>query len=351
MRQRSDLYSDYQQPGANKSNQQSGKITAQRRSLPPRISLPQRAGIVDSTLEEVSTSAPRHRAEAKAVTLPAKRALPALPALPASTSLEVQEPITNADFQVIPRTHPSIPSIKGRGHASSPRMTIIKLAIVAVVVFSVLGATLATAGEGGVAQFLFSALDRAGPYNPLNPTSASAQITKLVQPIIQAEPDAGYDSQEQHDTFWNAACSAASLAEILRAWGVQNVTIGHVIDVMSEHNPAYITPWGGLMSQDGWDYTAQRYHFQAKVQLNYSLSFNDIIRTTVLQGLPVVLGLRDNGARYYPAFAGGGHFLVAVGGNSSGVQVVDSSLYRISFIPVDEFNYLWTGETIIITPA
>ena len=349
MRQRSDSYSDYQQQGISKSNQQSGKINAQRRSLPPRISLPQRAGMVDSTLEEVSTSAPQHIAEARAVTLPAKRALPALPT---STPLEVQEQITNADFHVIPRTLPSIPSIKGwRRHTSSPRMTIIKLAIVAVVLFGVLGATLATAGEGGVAQFLFSALDRAGPYNPLNSTSASAQITKLVQPIIQADQDAGYDSQDQHDTFWNAACSAASLAEILRAWGVQNVTIGHVIDVMSEHNPAYITPWGGLMSQDGWDYTAQRYHFHAKVQLNYSLSFNDIIRTTVLQGLPVVLGLRDNGARYYPAFAGGGHFLVAVGGNSGGVQVVDSSLYRISFIPIDVFNYLWTGETVIITPA
>ncbi len=349
MRQRSDSYSAYQPPSARKSNQQSGKINAQRRSLPPRISLPQRAGIVDSTLEEVSTSAPQRIAEAKAVTLPAKRALPAPPA---SASLEVQEPITNADFHVIPRTLPSIPSIKGwRRHTSSPRMTIIKLAVVAVVLFGVLGATLATAGEGGVAQFLFSALDRAGPYNPLNSTSASSQITRLVQPIIQADQDAGYDSQEQHDTFWNAACSAASLAEILRAWGVQNVTIGHVIDVMSEHNPAYITPWGGLMSQDGWDYTAQRYHFHAKVQLNYSLSFNDIIRTTVLQGLPVVLGLRDNGARYYPAFAGGGHFLVAVGGNSGGVQVVDSSLYRISFIPIDVFNYLWTGETVIITPA
>jgi hypothetical protein len=345
MRQRSDSSSDYQQPSANKSNQQSRKINAQRRSLPPRISLPQRAEIVDSTLEEVSTSAPRHSAEAKAVTLPIKRALPA------SAPLEVQEPITNADFQVIPRTLP-IPSVKGwRRRASSPRMTMIKLVIVAVVLFGVLGATLATAGGGGVAQFLFSALNRAGPYSPLNSTSASTQITKQVQPIIQADQDAGYDSQEQHDTFWNAACSAASLAEILRAWGVQNVTIGHVIDVMSEHNPAYITPWGGLMSQDGWDYTAQRYHFHAKVQLSGSLSFNDIIRTTVLQGIPVVLGLRDTYGRDFPAFAGGGHFLVAVGGNSGGVQVVDSSLYKITFLPLDEFNYLWTGETVIITPA
>ena len=350
MRQRSDSYSDYQRPGVNKRNQQSREINVQKRSLPPRISLPQRAGIVDSTLEDVSISAPRHTADAKAVTLPTKRAR-ALPALPASAPLEAQEPITNDDFQVIPRTLPSIPNIKGRRHTSSPRMTIIKLAIVAGVLFGVLGATLATAGEGGVAQFLFSALDRAEPYNPLNSTSSSIQITKLVQPIIQAEQDAGYDTQEQHDTYWNAACSAATLTEILRAWGVQNVTIGHVIDVMNEHNPTYITPWGGLMSQDGWNYTAQRYHFQAKVQLNSSLSFNDIIRTTVLQGLPVVLGLRDNAARYYPAFAGGGHFLVAVGGNSGGVQVVDSSLYRISFIPVDVFNYLWTGETITITPA
>lgn len=349
MRQRSDSYSDHQQPGAHKSGPQGRKIPSQKHSLQPRISLPQRAVIVDSTLEEVSANASRHSAEVKAATLPAKQAAPALPA---PALVEVQEPITNADFYLIPRALPSIPSIKSKQHhGSSPRLTIIKLAIIAIVCFSVLGATLATAGGGGVAQLLFSALGRAGPYSPQTSSSSATQITKLVQPIIQAEPDAGYDSQQQHDTYWNAACSAATLAEILRAWGAQNITIGHVIDVMNEHTPTYITPWGGLMSQDGWNYTAQRYHFQAKVQLNGSLSFNDIIRTTVLQGLPVVLGLRDNGGVYFPAFAGGGHFLVAVGGNSGGVQVIDSSLYRISFIPVDEFNYLWTGETIIITPA
>ena len=348
MRQRSDSYSDYQQPPSiNRRNQQSGKSSAQKRSLPPRISLPQRAVIVDSTLEAVPTDTSRHSAESKAVTLPTKQALPALPV---TAPVEVQEPITNADFHIIPRTLPSIPSVKGWRRHTSPRMTIIKITIVAIVLFSVLGATLATAGEGGVAQFLFNAINRAGPYSPLTSSSSSAQITRLVKPIIQAEPDAGYDSQQQHDTFWNAACSAASLAEILRAWGVQNVTIGHVIDVMTTSNPIYLTPWGGLMSQDGWDYTAQRYHFHAKVQLNGSLSFNDIIRTTVLQGLPVVLGLRDTYGRDFPAFAGGGHFLVAVGGNSGGVQVVDSSLYRISFLPLDEFNYLWTGQTIIITP-
>ena len=349
MRQRSDSSLSYQQPGNKRSSQQSGRLNAQKRSLPPHISLPQRAVIVDSTLKDVPTDTPRHSAESRALTVSTQSASPALPI---TAPVKAQEPITNADFYLIPRALPSIPGIKGwRRHTSSPRMTIIKIAIVAAVLFGVLGATLATAGEGGVAQLLFSALDRAGPNSPQTSSAGSTQITKLVQPIIQAEPDAGYDSQQQHDTFWNAACSAASLAEILRAWGVPNVTIGHVIDVMSEHNPPYITPWGGLMSQAGWDYTAQRYHFQAKVQLNGSLSFNDIIRTTVLQGIPVVLGLRDTYGRDFPAFAGGGHFLIAVGGNSGGVQVVDSSLYKITFLPLDEFNYLWTGETIIITPV
>ncbi len=357
MRQRSAFYSDDGDhlPGVARKNQQAGTHPPQKRSLPPRFSLPQRPVIVDSTLaassENSSLQLPENRPSDITSGTTKMNSKPGLPALRAvAAPLEVQEPITNADFQMIPRTHPTSRRIKRWRwyHTSSPRVTILKLSLVGIVLFSVLGATLATAGGGQVVHFLFSTLDSAVPYNPAASTHA-LQITKQVHPIIQAEPDAGYDTPQQHDIYWNSACSAAVMTELLRAWGVQNVTIGQIIDQMSEH--AYITPWGGLMSQNAWDYIAQLYGFHAKVQLNGSLSYNQIVRTTVLQGLPVVLGLRDNGGRYFPAFAGGGHFLIAVGGNGGGLDIVDSSLYRITSMPLDEFNYLWTGETVLLSPA
>ena len=329
----------------------------QRSALPPRFSLPQRPAIVESTIAEVAEDAALQRVKdqpARAASGTTKaNSRPGLPALRPTTPLEIQESITPADFQMIPRTEP----VKRRGkrqrrwyHTSSPRVTLLKLSLIALVLVGVLGATLATAGGGNVVHFLFSALDSAVPYNPSAP-HPNVQITKQVQPIIQAEPDAGWDSLQQHDTYWNAACSAAVMTELLRAWGVHNVTIGQIIDQMSAHQPPYITPWGGLQSQNGWGYIAQLYGFQAQVQLNGNLSYNQIVRTTVLQGLPVVLGLRDNEGRYFPAFGGGGHFLIAVGGNSAGLDIVDSSLYRITWLPFDELTYLWMGETILFTPA
>jgi hypothetical protein len=359
MRQRSASYSDNRDhlPGNTWQSQQTGTRLPQKHSLPQRFSLPQRPVIVDSTLaarsEDSAPEPPEHQPAditSRSTKVSSKPGLPALRAVAAP--LKVQEPITNADFQMIPSTYPTSQRIKRWRwyQTSSPRMTILKLSLIGVVLFSVLGATLATAGGGQVIHSLFSSLDSAVPYNPVT-SAPTLQITKKVHPIIQAEPDAGYDTPQQHDIYWNAACSAAVMTELLRAWGAQNVTIGQIIDQMSAHQPPYITPWGGLQSQNGWDYIAQLYGFQAKVQLNGSLSYNQIVRTTVLQGLPVVLGLRDNGGRYFPAFAGGGHFLIAVGGNGGGLDIVDSSLYRITFMPLDEFNYLWTGETVLITPA
>ncbi len=321
-------------------------------SMTSRLSLPQRPAIVDSTLADPpSEDTLRHTVEGQPIEA---RPVPEVPALSTVTApLDLQEALSDSGLHLIPRAHPAIRHTRfwqSWHHSSSPRMTILKLSLIGIVLFSVLGATLATAGSGGVTQLLFSALGNSAPYNPLAPSSATP-ITRLVQPILQADINAGYDSPQQHDLFWNAACSAAVMTEILRAWGVSNITIGRIIDEMTAHQPPYITPWGGLMSQNGWNYIAGLHGFRAKVQLNRSMSYNEIVRTTELQGIPVVLGLRDSAGRYYPAFGGGGHFLIAVGGNAAGLRIVDSSLYRITELTRDQFDYLWTGETVIITPA
>jgi hypothetical protein len=228
-------------------------------------------------------------------------------------------------------------------------MTIIKLLLIVVVVFSVLAATFATAGGGEVASF-FKALESVIPYSAPAQPAAPTTVAQRVRAITQADINAGYDSREQHDIWWNSSCSAAAMTEILHAWGVQDVTIGQLIDVMSAHNPPYITPWGGLMSQNAWPYMMSNFHMKAVVYNNRSMSYVDIVHMTRDQGIPVVLGVRDTGERYYPALDVG-HFLVVVGGDGSGLRIVDSSLYRITYLSYEQVDYLWTGFTVVITPA
>jgi hypothetical protein len=173
--------------------------------------------------------------------------------------------------------------------------------------------------------------------------------TSKVQPLLQADANAGYDSPAQYTAYWNAACSAADLTMVLRAWGV-SVTIGQVIDDLANHQPPYLTPTGGLMDQGGFDYVAERYGLEARVHLDGTLTLTGILNLTA-QGIPVIVGLRDDAGAYYPAFAGGGHFLIIVGGDETLLHIVDSSLYRITALSQAVFTALWTGEAVVITPA
>ncbi len=181
------------------------------------------------------------------------------------------------------------------------------------------------------------------------PALSAVSVTGRVQPLLQADANAGYDSPAQYAAYWNAACSAADLTMVLRAWGV-SVTIGQVIDELANHQPPYLTPDGGLMDQAGFDFVAEQYGLQARVHLDGSLTITGMLNLTK-QGIPVIVGLRDDAGAYYPAFAGGGHFLLVVGGDATSLQIVDSSLYRITALSEAVFTALWTGEAVVITPA
>jgi|GEM_PF-1949862 len=328
----------------------SGQARPRARNVAPRFSLPQRPLIIESTLADApSIDPPQQIRQPARSKKPSTKAIAVVPE-PISP-LEAQETSSLADLHLIPRMQPAVEAVSIKQslfHRSSPRMTIIKLSLISLVVFSVLGATLATAGGGRVSNFLFSALESIIPYTPSSQSAGQTPVVQRVQPITQADLNAGYDSRQQHDIWWNAACSAAVFTELAHAWGISYVTIGQVIDEMSAHSPPYITSYGGLMSQNGWGYISGLYHLHAAIHTNHSMSYDDVVRMTEGQGIPVVLNVRDNGGRYYPAF-GVGHFLVVVGGDASGLRIVDSSLYRIKYLPVDEVTYLWTGVSIVIT--
>lgn len=330
-------------------------LRVQASRVAPRFSLPQRPLIVESTLADALEDAPASPPKSKR-----HRRTKALAVQPEPTATALTKPLDLAespspeDIHIIPSPLPA-PGAASRKrrwvrYGPSPRLNILKLSLIGSVLFVVLAATLATAGGGKVVNLLFSAFHNAVPYAPTAPTPAF--VTQRVRPITQANKDAGYDTPQQHDLYWNAACSAASLTEVLRAWGLSSITIGEVIDEMSAHSPPYITSWGGLMSQNGWGFIAQLHHFKATVQYNQSLSYDDIVRLTMQQGIPVIVGVADYSGTY-PALAVG-HFFVVVGGQSDGMEIVDSSLYRITYLPHDQFESLWSsgrGETVIITPA
>jgi surface antigen len=173
-------------------------------------------------------------------------------------------------------------------------------------------------------------------------------IASRVQPLLQWDQEAGYDSRAQHDQYWDSACSAAVFTEIARAFGLQ-VRLGQVIDQLVA--AGYLSASAGLSNDAAaWPWIARQYGMQAVVQWNRALSYDALVQFAAGQGIPVVVNVRDTSGRYFPAFAGG-HFLVVIGGDASGLKIVDSSLYRITSLPRSEFEALWTGRTVVLSPV
>lgn len=267
-------------------------------------------------------------------------------------------PRRSGDSHFLPETPESV-AVTHHLPASAPPETaapgaatrlVLRLSLIGTVLFAMMAATLASAGSGRLSSGFSTTVSGSKPVASV--TASSGHITDNVRPIIQAEINAGYDSRQQHDIWWDSACSAASFTEIMHAWGQKDVTIGQVIDEMSAHNPPYITPWGGLMTSDAWPFIAHLHHFNADTQF-HQVSYDALVHITLQQGLPVIVGVRDYAGRYYPALSGG-HFLVVVGGDQAGLRIIDSSLYRISYLPRSEFTYLWDAGrnlTVLLTPA
>jgi hypothetical protein len=177
---------------------------------------------------------------------------------------------------------------------------------------------------------------------PLSRSGAAGRVVAL----LQWDAGAGYDSSAQHDQYWDAACSAAVFTELSRASG-RTARLGQVIDQLV--GAGYLSASGGLHNDAAaWPWIAEQYQLRAVVQWNRALSFDALLQLAAGQGVPVIDAVRDPAGRYYPAFAGG-HFLVVVGGDKSGLRIVDSSLYRITWLPRSEFEFLWSGETVLFS--
>lgn len=173
--------------------------------------------------------------------------------------------------------------------------------------------------------------------------SANAQsIADLVRPLTQGKLVEQYNSVAQYNEYWGAACSAAVLAEVLTAWGVRGATIGSMIDELG----SYISPYGGLLSYQGFQQVAARHHMRSEFREN--LTYQQMLYITNTLHLPLIVNVRISYGFYH--FFSGGHFLVMTAGDSQGLRLVDSSLYYVKYMPLSVFNSMFTGRTVLLLP-
>jgi hypothetical protein len=216
--------------------------------------------------------------------------------------------------------------------AKSPwSLTRTLLALIAIT--AAVWTSLAAAGEPS--QPLMSFQPGAGTHD-------ARAITRLMQPETQGMRPDLYDSTDQFNAWWDAACSAAVISEVLTAWGKQGASIGRMIDVMQPD----ISLNGGLLTPYGFQRGAQAFGYRADI--SWKLTYKQLLYITNVLGLPVIVNVRISYGYYH--FFAGGHFLVMTGGDDQGLTIVDSSEYYIHYLPLDTFASMFTGMTAVVVP-
>jgi predicted double-glycine peptidase len=170
-------------------------------------------------------------------------------------------------------------------------------------------------------------------------------VTARVQAQTQGKRTDLYDSTDQFNQWWGAACSAAVLSEVLTAYKAPDITIGKMID---ELGPTYISPSGGLLNYEGFNQVAQQHGFRADIYVDKQLTLNQMKYLTNTLGIPVIVNVRISWGYYH--FFAGGHFMVLTAIDDQGMRLVDSSLYYVKYMPNAVFSGMFTGRTTVIVP-
>jgi predicted double-glycine peptidase len=170
-------------------------------------------------------------------------------------------------------------------------------------------------------------------------------VTARVQAQTQGKRPDLYDSIDQFNQWWGAACSAAVLSEVLTAYKAPDITIGKMID---ELGPSYISPSGGLLNYEGFNQVAQKHGFRADIYVERHLTLNQMKYLTNALGIPVIVNVRVSYGYYH--FFAGGHFMALTAIDDQGMRLVDSSLYYVKYMPMAVFNSMFTGRTTVIVP-
>jgi hypothetical protein len=162
--------------------------------------------------------------------------------------------------------------------------------------------------------------------------NASQQLLR----ISQLDP-VQYNSSAEYTTWAYSACSAASMTEVMNAYG-HNFRITDILNV--EAQIGEITPSQGLLRPEGIQNTAAQFGFKTNWGNSWSL---DQVIETANNGNPVIVSFPPD--RY-----DGGHLLVVTGGNSTTVYLADSSGWNRHSLSIGQFLQWWEGFAAVVTP-
>lgn len=180
------------------------------------------------------------------------------------------------------------------------------------------------------------------PQTSVKPTAqaglpADYDASKALQRISQLS-SAQYQSTQEYNAWAYSACSAASMTEVINAYG-HHYLIANILEIEAKIHE--ITPEEGLLEESGIAHTGSQFGF--KTTWGHNLSLDQVI-AAANAGTPVIVSFPPD--RY-----AGGHILVVRGGDKNNVDLADSSLYNRTVVSRSFFLQYWEGFYAIMKPA
>jgi len=170
-------------------------------------------------------------------------------------------------------------------------------------------------------------------------------IASQVVAVYQGDPNAGWDSPAQYQTWWRSACSVFAMYAVLRAFGVETRPGLVLDDEIMQHA---ITPQNGLISLPGYADLVPRFYGGLDSTYYEHMTISHI-RQIVAAGLPVLANIWDPEARYYHFEPG--HWLVVVAyrahaplaTHGPGYELRDSSGYHLTWVSAEAFEFMFNN--------
>lgn len=189
--------------------------------------------------------------------------------------------------------------------------------------------------------FLMPSLNTSNAISQTASPHSNLSTARTVQRISQLDGSQYGPPPLDVGTWWEAACSAAAITEVLDAWG----DTYHIRDILAEEvQLGVITPRLGLLETAGITRTAQHFGFTATILRDGSLS---AVIERANQGHPIIVNIPANrAATLYP----GGHFLVVEGGTGQMVYTADSSRLNLHVWNRTTFQRYYAGLAIDLAP-
>lgn len=160
--------------------------------------------------------------------------------------------------------------------------------------------------------------------------------SKALARISQVDASS-YSSQQEYNTWWPSACSAAAMTEVINSYG-HTYKLSDILKV--ESGLGEITPSLGLVEPSGISKTVTKFNFSANYLSNPSLTE---VTNAANSGTPVIVS-------FPPSRWAGGHILVVIGGDSNYVYLADSSRLDMRAMTHAIFMKYWAGFAVVVTP-